>query len=58
VTPRERRPQIVDFDLRLLNTVLVAGAPRDVKAVSHGRVVVALTRVNGVGLAGFAKFLQ
>ena len=56
--PRERGAQVVDLGVGLLETLVMAGAGarRRVEQGGHRRVVVAVTRAHGVGLAGLAEF--
>jgi hypothetical protein len=49
--PPERRAQVVDLDLGLLDKLLSAGASQG----RERRVVITVTRPDGIGIAGLAE---
>ena len=56
--PPERGAQVVDLDFGLLETLLIITACRRVEQRRQRRVVIAVARPHGVGLAGLAELFQ
>ena len=56
--PHERGAQVIHLGFGLLETLLMVGARRRVEQGGNCVVVVAVTRPDGVGLAGLRQFLQ